>query len=120
MNHPSKNSNVNVIQNPGIRPGFAPPPVVPVDSGTPSISGTGSQLKLIAEAPPVTELGMVSHKMSIITIFGHKHFKQKFHHKFDILIQQPSILVHIWNKIANFYVILLQNYQFNSNLGSNC
>ena len=24
-------------------------------------------------------LGMVSHKMSLITIFGHKHFRQKFH-----------------------------------------
>ena len=23
-------------------------------------------------------LGMVSHKMSLITIFGHKHFRQKF------------------------------------------
>ena len=44
-----------------------------------------------------TILGMISSKMSVITIFGHKHFKQKFHYKFDILIQQPSILVHIWN-----------------------
>ena len=23
-------------------------------------------------------LGMISHKMSLITIFGHKHFRQKF------------------------------------------
>ena len=30
------------------------------------------------------ELGMVSHIMSLITIFGHKHFRQKFHQKFDI------------------------------------
>ena len=29
-------------------------------------------------------LGMISHKMSLITIFGHKHFRQKFHQKFDI------------------------------------
>ena len=25
-----------------------------------------------------TQLGMVSHKMSLITIFGYKHFKLKF------------------------------------------
>ena len=31
-----------------------------------------------------TVLGMISHKMSLITIFGHKHFRQKFHQKFDI------------------------------------
>ena len=41
---------------------------------------------------------MISHKMSLITIFGHKHFTQKFHKKFDIFhkkIQQPLVLVHI-------------------------
>ena len=49
---------------------------------------------------------MVSHKMSLITIFGHKHFRQKFHQKFDIFhekrFQRPLILVHIWYQIANF------------------
>ena len=44
------------------------------------------------------ELGMISHKKSLITIFGHKHFRQKFHQK---IFQQPSILFYIWNKIAN-------------------
>ena len=47
---------------------------------------------------------MVSHKMSLITIFGHKHFRQKFHQKFDFFkkkFQQPSILVYIWNCIKN-------------------
>ena len=29
-----------------------------------------------------TFLGMVSHKKSLITIFGHKHFRPKFHQKF--------------------------------------
>ena len=29
-------------------------------------------------------LGMISHKKSLITIFGHKHFRQKFHQKFGI------------------------------------
>ena len=85
-------------------------------------------------------LGMISHKMSLKTIFGHKHkifnfikkfeiFHKKFdifHSKFDIFhlkfdifhkkidilhkklmffiknYQQPSMLVEIWNKIANF------------------
>ena len=36
------------------------------------------------------ELGMFSHKMSLITIFGHKHFKQKFHQKFDIFQEKIS------------------------------
>ena len=27
----------------------------------------------------VLSLGMVSHKISIITIFGHKHFRPEFH-----------------------------------------
>ena len=56
-------------------------------------------------------VGMISHKMSLITIFGHKHFKQKFHQKFDIFtkkFQQPLILVHIWYQISNFEAKLLQ------------
>ena len=28
------------------------------------------------------KLGMILHKMSLITIFGHKHFRQKFHQIF--------------------------------------
>ena len=35
-------------------------------------------------------LGMISHKMSLITIFGHKHFRQKFHPKFDIFHEKIS------------------------------
>ena len=31
-------------------------------------------------------VGMFSHKMSLITIFGHKHFRQKFHQKFVIFM----------------------------------
>ena len=31
-----------------------------------------------------TELGMISHKKSLITIFGHKHFRPKFQQKFYI------------------------------------
>ena len=48
-------------------------------------------------------LGMFSHEMSLITIFVHKHFRQKCHHKFDIFqekSQQPLILVHIWYRKA--------------------
>ena len=50
-------------------------------------------------------LGMISHKKSLITIFGHKHKIKKFHQKSDIFhkkFRPPSILVYIWNKIANF------------------
>ena len=35
-------------------------------------------------------LGMISHKMSLITIFGHKHFTQKFHQKVDIFHEKNS------------------------------
>ena len=38
-------------------------------------SGCGDSL----ESNP--ELGMNSHEMSLITIFGHKHFMQKFYQK---------------------------------------
>ena len=57
------------------------------------------------------QLGMISHKISLITIFGHKHFRQKFHQKFDIFhkkFQQPLILVHICYEIANFEAKILQ------------
>ena len=33
-------------------------------------------------------LGMFSHKISLITIFGHKHLMQKFLQKFDILYEK--------------------------------
>ena len=33
---------------------------------------------------------MVSHKMSLIPIFDHKHFRQKFHQKFDIFQEKIS------------------------------
>ena len=35
-------------------------------------------------------LGMISYKMSLITIFGHKHFRQKFLQKFDIFHEKVS------------------------------
>ena len=50
-------------------------------------------------------LGMVSHKMSLIAIFGQNHFRQKFHQKFYVFMkkfQQPLILVLIWYESANF------------------
>ena len=33
---------------------------------------------------PDDVLGMVTHKMSLITFFGRNHLRQKFHQKFDI------------------------------------
>ena len=44
------------------------------------------------------QLGMISHKMSLITIFGHKHKIKNIIKKFYIFLkknQQPSILVYI-------------------------
>ena len=40
--------------------------------------------------PHVMGIGMISHKMPLITIFGHKHFMQKFHQKFDIFHEKIS------------------------------
>ena len=36
---------------------------------------------ITAKSPCTGILGIVSNKMSITTIFGRKHFKQKFYHK---------------------------------------
>ena len=47
------------------------------EDGTVSI-----QRQLDRETSPAHQikiLGMISHKKSLITIFGHKHFRQKFH-----------------------------------------
>ena len=61
-------------------------------------------------------LGMVSNNTSVLTIFGRKHFIQKFHHqKVDIFllkISLASMLVHILNSIGNFEAIVLQTWRF--------
>ena len=49
--------------------------------------------------------GMVSHKMSLITIFGHKHFRQKFHQKFDIFHKKNSTA-------SDFGSYLVSNFKF--------
>ena len=38
--------------------------------------------KVASKNFPKFILGMISHKMSLITIFGYKHFRQKFHQNF--------------------------------------
>ena len=43
--------------------------------------GTG---KTVTSATIVYQLGMISHKKSLITIFGHKHFRPKFQQKIYI------------------------------------
>ena len=63
---------------------------------------------------PVGEpIGMISHKISLITIFGHKYFRLKFHQKFEIFhkkFKQLLILVHICYEIANFEAKILQKF----------
>ena len=39
--------------------------------------GDKNKLRILLEEVPV--LGMVSNKLSIVTFFGHKHFKQTFY-----------------------------------------
>ena len=41
----------------------------------------GSYLSAIMIAHFIHPLGMVTHKLSTKTIFGHTHFKEKFYHK---------------------------------------
>ena len=53
------------------------------------------QMEQVSTDEHVGSLGMVSNKISMILIFGRKHFKQKFHSRKN---QQPSILIHIWGK----------------------
>ena len=48
------------------------------------------------------DLGMISHKKSLITIFGHKYKIKNFIKKFDTFHKKISILVYIWNKMAKF------------------
>ena len=56
----------------------------------------------------VVELGMISHKMSLLTIFGHKQFSCKNLTFFMKNFQSPLFLFHIWYEIANFEAKLLQ------------
>ena len=51
------------------------------------------------------KLGMISHKMSLITIFGHTHFRQKFHQKFDIFHEKISTA-------SDFGSYLVSNFKF--------
>ena len=51
------------------------------------------------------KLGMISNKMSLITIFGHKHFRQKFHQKFDIFHEKISTA-------SDFGSYLVSNFKF--------
>ena len=74
----------------------------------PDLSGGGAFQVSLSQL----QLGMISHKKSLITIFGHKQIRQKFHQKFDIFhkknFQQPLILLHIWYQFSNFEAKLLQ------------
>ena len=60
---------------------------------------------------------MVSHKMSLITIFGHKQKIKNFIKKFDIfhekILNSIWILVHIWNQISNFEAKILRKLLIN-------
>ena len=60
--------------------------------------------------PMVTYLGMISHKKSLITIFGHKHFKQKFHQKFEHFHKKFSTPSDFGSYFGTKLQILKQNY----------
>ena len=52
----------------------------------PDLSGGGAFQVSLSQL----QLGMISHKKSLITIFGHKQIRQKFHQKFDIFHEKIS------------------------------
>ena len=57
-------------------------------------------------------IGMISHKMSLITIFGHTSILEKNFIK-NLTFQkflQPSILVYIWNIFRNLNQNCIKNY----------
>ena len=66
---------------------------------------------------------MVSHKMSLITIFGHKHFRQNFHQKFDIFYEKISTASDFGSYLASnsyFDAKLLQKRGINFEENGSC
>ena len=51
-------------------------------------------------------LGMVSHKMSLITILGHKHKIKNFIKKFDIFHEKISMAFEFWSIFGIKFLIL--------------
>ena len=55
-------------------------------------------------------VGMVSHKMSLITIFGHKHIIKNFIKKFVIFHEKISMAFGLWSAFGIKFLILKQKY----------
>ena len=55
-------------------------------------------------------LGMISHKMSLITIFGHKHEIKNFIKKFDNFHEKISMAFGFWFILGIKLLIVKQNY----------
>ena len=69
------------------------------------------------------KLGIISHKKSLKTIVGHKHFRQIFIKNLTFFMkkfQHPLILVHIWYEIADFEAKLLQNWRIDFEENGRC
>ena len=60
--------------------------------------------------PPSIELGMISHKKSLITIFGHKHKIKNFVKKIDIFHLKNFNSFQFWFIFGIKLGILNQNY----------
>ena len=58
----------------------------------------------------LSPLGMISHKKSLITIFGHKHFRPKFQQKFDIFHEKVSMAFGFWSIFGIKFLILKQKH----------
>ena len=56
------------------------------------------------------EVGKISHKKSLITIFGHKHEIKNFIKKFDIFHEKISTAFGFWFIFGIKLLILKQNY----------
>ena len=67
-------------------------------------------VKLLAKQTHLQSLGMVLHKMSLITIFGHKLRIKNFIKKFDIFQEKISTAFGFWVILGIKFLILKQKY----------
>ena len=76
-----------------------------------ALKGEGELKNLELNEEVLTELlGMISHKKSLKTIFGHKHKIKNFIKNFDIFHKKNSTAIRFWFIFGIKFQILKQNY----------
>ena len=69
-----------------------------------------NQVKCRRKTPTDSQLGMISHKKSLITIFGHKHKIKNVIIKFVIFHEKISMAFGFWSIFGIKFQILMQKY----------